>query len=98
MCMFNRRGFWRTKAALGTRVHPVLSSQAVRSPIIDDEAWLAELSCTNAKGATLGNTQGGTMCENEETTSMSTDLSSEVLPPCKKSGTSSWMRQSTRKR
>eukprot|EP00971_Amphidinium_carterae_P311017 6180711-Amphidinium_carterae.2 len=87
------------------------------------DAWLSELCSPEptTKGAALGNTQRGTLCEDDETTSMLTDrlredlsssdddetsgvsfdllggilkvLELEVLPPCKKSRTSTWMRQ-----
>eukprot|EP00971_Amphidinium_carterae_P029364 577942-Amphidinium_carterae.1 len=82
--MFNRRGFEFTKKTLGaTRVahpdrreHPALSFEALQSPIIDDETWLSEV-CTPQPTTkaidTLGNTQCGTMCEDDATTSMSTD-------------------------
>eukprot|EP00971_Amphidinium_carterae_P257913 5119645-Amphidinium_carterae.1 len=52
--------------------HPALTSEAL---CIDDATWLSEVCSRKptTKGATLGNTQCGTMCEDDEATFMSTD-------------------------
>eukprot|EP00971_Amphidinium_carterae_P256426 5091358-Amphidinium_carterae.1 len=69
----------------------VMYSVLLWATIVDAKTWISDVCSleTNASGDTLGNTKCGTLCESNETTSLSTDCSQED-PTSSKDDEISW--------